>query len=425
MKLTTAPTMTGKTNRPRRAHQAVLLPLTFAFALGCDSLLEVSTPGAVDASDLEDPIMARTLVVGALGKFECAVTQYALSTGILANEFWTASGFRVANAWHQRIEAARESNGACPAGRGDVGMGAFFALHQARSQGEEAYRLISEFPDSEVSDKEQSLAMLAAYTGYAYILLGEGFCEMTIDGGPRMSPPAVLAIAEQQLTTAIDHATRAGDEDIRLMALTGRARVRLNLGQSAAAVQDASQIPENFVRYAQHSTVNPLRENRVWGVVNFARAMSVTTAYRDMEVDGVPDPRVSVQNTGGVGQDGVTPAWIQLKYPEPDSWTPIASWTEARLIIAEAEGGQTAVQIINQLRSGWDLPLFESNDPEAILQQVVEERKRQLYAEGHRLNDMLRHNIPFPTGIDHQGANYGPMTCMYLPFSEEDGNTNL
>jgi starch-binding outer membrane protein, SusD/RagB family len=409
-----------------RIRRAVLTPLVLAFGLaGCDSLLEISTPGAVEATELDDPGMARTLVVGAIGKLECAATQYALVTGILANEFWTTSGFRVANAWSQRIDAARESGGGCPTVRGCVAMGAFFGLQQARIQSEDAYRLISEFPDEEVHEKERSLAKLAAYNGYAHILLGEGFCEMTLDGGPRMSPNEVLDIAEEQLTTAIDHATAAGDEEIRLMALTGRARVRMNLGQHEAAAQDAAQIPEGFVRYAEHSTVEDVRENRVWGVVNHAQAMSVTTEYRDLDVDGVPDPRVPVLDTGGPGQDGVTRSWVQLKYPAADSWTPIASWEEAQLIIAEAEGGQVAVDIINRLRDEWGLPHFSSGDPDEILEQVVEERKRQLFAEGHRLNDMLRHDIPFPGPTDHQGATYGPMTCMFLPFVETENNPNL
>jgi starch-binding outer membrane protein, SusD/RagB family len=420
------PRWTAARRRRAGAGRAAAVPLLLALALGaCDSLLEVSMPGAVNEADLNDPRMARALVVGAIGKFECAVTQYALVTGILANEFWTSSGFRVANAWSQRLDAARESNGACATARGAVGMGAFFGLQQARTQSEEAYRLISDFPEAETHEKVRSLAKLAAYGGYAYALLGEGMCEVTLDGGPSMTPQAVLAIAEERLTTAIGHAEQAGDQQIRLMALVGRARVRLNLGKNALAAQDAAQIPEGFVRYAQHSTTAGVRENRVWGVVNFARAMSVTTEYRGLMVDGVPDPRVPVQDTGGPGQDGTTRSWIQLKFPAADSWTPIASWEEAQLIIAEVEGGQTAVGIINRLRDAHDLPHFQSNDDAAIRAQVIEERKRQLFAEGHRLNDMLRHNIPFPGPVDHQGTTYGPMTCMFLPLAETNTNPNL
>lgn len=410
----------------RRFCRVASIPMMLGLALAaCDSLLEVSQPGAVDAADLNDPRMARMLVVGAIGKFECAMSQYALVTGILADEFWTSADFRVANAWAQRVDAARESNGGCPTSRGAVSMGVFFGLQQARNQSEEAYRLISDFPAEDVPEKERFLGKLAAYSGYSHALLGEGFCEVTLDGGPLMQPSEVLAIAEERLTTAIEHADRAGDDDIRHMALVGRARVRLNLGQHALAAQDARQIPEGYVRYATHSTTHPVRENRIWGVVNHARAFVVSEPYRNLEVDGVPDPRVPVLNTGQTGQDGRTTAWIQLKFDSPDSPTPIASWEEAQLIIAEVEGGQTAVGIINKLRQRHGLPAFESQDEAEILAQVIEERRRQLFAEGHRLGDMLRHNIPFPGPIDHRGAPYGPMTCMFLPYDETNNNPHL
>ncbi len=411
-------------HRLRWARRAAALPLAFALVLGgCDSLLEVSQPGAVLEEDLNNPGLARMLVVGALGKFECGVTSYGMGTGILADEFWTAANFRGLNAWAQRVDIRVEVE----VGSGGCGSStaSFFALQQARSQGEDAYERISGFPAAQVPERERFLAMTAAYVGYAYNLLGEGFCRMTLDGGPPMPPQDVLQIAEQRLTTALDHAVQAGDDDIRYMALAGRARVRLNLGKGAEAVQDAEQIPEGWVRYAEHSDVVGARNNRVWVTNNLARSFTVSPPYRGLEVDGVPDPRVPVEFTGGLGQDGVTPAWVQLKYPTRTSPTRIASWVEAQLIIAEVVGGQRAVGIINDLRNRHGLPSFASNDEQEIFQQVIEERRREFFAEGHRINDMLRHNIPFPTGTDHQGNTYGPMTCMFLPRVEVNSNPHL
>jgi starch-binding outer membrane protein, SusD/RagB family len=416
--------MIDRTHGPRRVCRAAAIPLVLALVLGgCDSLLEVSQPGAVLEEDLHDPAMARMLVVGALGKFECAVASYAMGTGILADEFWTAADFRALNSWAQRLYVS----GDFQVGSGGCGSStsSFFALQQARNQGEEAYALISDFPVEEVPEKERFLAKTAAYTGYSYILMGEGFCEMTLDGGASMPPGEVLQLAEQRLSTAIGHAAQAGDDDIRYMALLGRARVRLNLGQGALAVEDAEQIPEGWVRHAEHSDVISARENRVWNAVNLQRAFTVSEPYRNLEVDGVPDPRVQVEDTGGAGQDGVTPSWIQLKYPQRESPTRIASWEEAQLIIAEVEGGQTAVGIINDLRGRHGIPSFSSDDEQEIFEQVIEERRREFFAEGHRLNDMLRHDIPFPGPTDHQGATYGPMTCMFLPFSEVNSNPHL
>lgn len=406
----------------------LLAPATLVLALGlsgCDSLLEVSNPGAVEASDLEDPALARTLLVGALGKFECAMTQYAIASGVFANEFWTSSGFRVMNAWSQRIGAAGESNGTCGGNRGGAGMGAYFAVQQARTEAEAAYELISGFPTN-TPDRERSLGKIAAYGGYAYVLLGEGFCDVPLDGGPIVPKSEIWSRASNLFTTAIGHANAAGNTDIVLMATLGQARVHLNNGRFSEAAAAARQIPEGWSREIRHSTVGGgLRENRVWGVNNFGGHASVTTAYRGLEIDGVPDTRVPVEDTGRLGSDNDTPLWVQLKFPEPDSPTPIASWEEAQLIIAEAEGGQEAVAAINRLRTQAGLPLFESTDETEIRNQVIEERRRQLFAEGHRLGDMLRLDIPFPAGQDHQGATYGPLTCMPIPDSELNSNPNL
>jgi len=68
----------------------------------------------------------------------------------------------------------------------------------------------------------------------------------------------------------------------------------------------------------------------------------------------------------------------------------IASYTEARLIIAEIEGGASAVNIINALHTANGLPLFASVDPAAIQAQVQEERQRDFFLEGRQLGDPRR-----------------------------------
>ena len=104
---------------------------------------------------------------------------------------------------------------------------------------------------------------------------------------------------------------------------------------------------------------------------------------------------------------------------------PIASWEEAQLIIAEVQGGQEAVQAINRLRTKYNLPQFQSTDAAAIRQQVIEERKRQLFSEGHRLGDKLRFREPWPDGRNHKLEPYGPVTCMPLPEQEKLNNPNI
>src|SRR5690606_7623733 len=89
---------------------------------------------------------------------------------------------------------------------------------------------------------------------------------------------------------------------------------------------------------------------------------SVKEPFRDLTVDGVPDPRVSVTDMERVTGDALTPDWRQNKYQSPTAPIPVATYEEAQLIVAEVSGGQTAVDIINALRAPHGLPAFASND---------------------------------------------------------------
>ena len=123
--------------------------------------------------------------------------------------------------------------------------------------------------------------------------------------------------------------------------------------------------------------------------------------------------------------------WTQQKYKALTDVLPIATWREARLIQAEAAGGQTAVGLINALRAraGVNLAPFASTVETAIQAQVQEERRRELFVEGHRLYDTIRFNVPlkpavgaaFPNG----GGTYGANKCLPLPDVERLNNPSI
>jgi hypothetical protein len=403
----------------------LLVPLVAGVA-ACDSLLDVELPGTVEASALDNPALARTLVNSALGQFECAYTSYVATTGILSNEYINASSWLNINTWGWRGLELHSIDGSCPGGRDATGLGAYTPLQQARYMAEEASRLIEGFPDEAVPEKTDMLAHLAAYAGYAYVLLGEGYCEMAIDQGPLVPLSDVLRMGEEKFTTAISLAQSAGNDDLRLMATAGRARARLDLGDLAGAASDAEQIPEGFVWNAEYSTVDGVRENRVYNLNQRNRYLSVEpTNFGNVMAGGEPDMRVPVVNSGLRGHDGATTHWFQEKYQSADAPIPMASWAEAQLILAEARPSE-AVALINNLRAAQDIPPLSAaeagGDP---LDLVLEERRRQLFSEGHRLNDMLRHDLPFPTGFNHKGQAWGPITCMPLPDQEKQNNPNI
>lgn len=410
-----------RADRWARAIRGMGVALIALLLVGCDGLLDVDLPTNVPEGVLTDPAMASTLVLSAQGDFECALGEYIHSFGAWTDELISAGGWLDTNAWVvRRSHDADGGGGNCPTTLFRGNYNVYQPLQLARGQGERAYGIISEHAPGELpEDREDLLARAAFYSAYATTHLGEAFCEMALDEGPIISPAEALAAAEARFSDAIDHAQAAGNTEVMHAAQVGRARVRLGMGDGAGAVADASAVPEGFVFYATYSTSVARRSNHVYLNNNANEAVSVDPRYRNLEIDGVPDPRVPVRDTGGNGIDGTTPMWVQEKYTSLGDDIPLATWQEAQLIIAEAQGGQAAVDAINRLRQAAELPLFESSDEAEIRAEMIEERRRELFLQGNRIGDMLRLGLPFDTGSDHKGQAYvEDATCMPLPVAE-------
>jgi starch-binding outer membrane protein, SusD/RagB family len=301
----------------------------------------------------------------------------------------------------------------------------YLPLQIARFQAEDVSERLQAMPAGTLPNLESVLGELAAYAGYTYTLLAESFCQAAIDVGPALNPPQLFEMAEQRFTAAIGNARASGNRDIEHMALVGRARARLGLGNTAGAADDAALVPQGYVKHATHSNVTGRRQNRLWLANYRNRTATVPPAYRDLRVGGVEDLRVTAIDARQNGNDGETPLWHQRKYTDGNVPIPIASWQEAQLILAEAEGGQTAVDAINQLRIAAGLPTFSSTDPAEIRARVIEERRRELWLQGNRMGDMLRLDLPWASGNNHKNQPYGTQTCLPLPQSEIDNNPNI
>jgi hypothetical protein len=416
----------------RRGLRRVFVCGLLAVSLGaCSQLLDVEVPGAVKGSDLENPALMRSVTVAALGEVECALGMYIFGTGILNGEFISSAFWRSFNVWGARLFDINRATGSCSEGLDVDNIGFYVAIARARFMTDDAFKRIEAFTPEELGsgfDKPRTLSTLASYAGFTYVMLGEGMCNAAIDAGPMLTPAATLALAETKFTTALTLATTANDAGLQNLARVGRARVRLNLGKKAEAAADAKLVPTGFTHNATYSTVAPRRHNRVNINAQRNSYLSVPAAYRNLMVGTVADPRVALTNAGRPGHDNLTPLWLQTKYPANTSPIPMATWREAQLIIAEAELGQSAVDRINVLRDFHKLPRYAPAnvaDDAAILTQIIEERRRELFIEGHRINDMLRFKIPFPSGTNHKGEPYGPITCHPLPEGETGTNPNI
>lgn len=394
---------------------------------GCSSLLEVEAPSRVSADGLNDPTFAQLRVTSSVGDFDCALAEYIVTTGTVVDEF---AGAHTASAEafdydRRTVDQTRQQYATRECGGG---VGAIYQpLSTALWQADEALELLNTFSDQDVANRAELIQTLNAYGGYGRVLLGEGFCTAAINLSRELTPDQIFAQAEEMFTAAIG----GPETQIATMARLGRSRVRRNLGNTAGALADAREIPAGFVQNARYSSATSRSYNRVYQTNGLGQTNTISPQTRNLMFMGVPDPRVEVVNTGQLGGDGISEIWLQQKYPSLAEPIPIARHAEAQLIIAEIELGQTAVDIINELHTAAGLPLYvpnDVNDDQEILDQVIEERRRELFLEGHRFWDFRRFNLPFdpPVGTPYpKGGTYGDTRCFPLPDLERDNNPNI
>jgi starch-binding outer membrane protein, SusD/RagB family len=428
---------TTMTNHPlsskgpvRACHRLLVIVGALAVVGGCDtldSLIGVDAPDRIEEGVLEDPTRAPLLLLSVQANFECALGSYVAAVGLYSGETMAMAGNVAQFEYDRRDIQPGGSLGGLYATGSCTALGIYSPLSQARWFADDFLRRLNDWTDAQVPDRSRMIYTAAAYSGFAHALLGEAFCSLAFDGGPEVSPEEALGRAEARFTTAIDGASAAGDATILNMARVGRARVRLNLGREADALADAVLVPDDFTYYATADDSDNRRRNRVFLTTNEQINLGVEPAFVGLEWDGVADPRVAL--TGGdLHPTSGLPFWSQSKYPTRQSPIPVASWREARLIEAEIQGGQEAVDIINELHARVGLSDFNSADESEIQAQVLEERRRELFLEGHRLNDVLRFGLtpePPPGTPYHWGGSYGSINCLPLPDVETNNNPNV
>jgi hypothetical protein len=413
-----------------RVLAAASLALSVGTTTACNSLLAVDNPGRVPDTALEDPSLAPILEAAAIGTFECGIVNYAATAGMLSGEYWSANGFVDNHPWEWRgIVQIKQAPGSCNYSRATTAMGFYTPLQQARFQLEDTYNRVEKFTDAQVPTRAKILTEMRAYAGYSYLLLAEGMCQMTVDRGPALTRDSTLGIAEARFTDAIAKATALNDASLLNMALVGRARTRLDRNNLSGAAADAILVPSAYHRDSEYSETTQSRENRIYDLTIRGEFLSVTPPYQGLTVNGAPDPRVKVTNTGRIAADNVTPLWLQQKFTGSGAVSlPIASWAEAQLIYAESVGGQPGLDAINRVRAASNigpLVLTNVNDPVEFENNLLEERRRQLFSEGQRYGDMLRKNLPFQSGTNRKGQTYSNLTCVPLPDVETLNNPNF
>ncbi len=405
----------------RGLRWAVGVLALFTMSSACDSLLEVELPGQLVDADLNDPQLAETLVLSAQADFECGLAGYQMVTGSWANEiqYIHTGQFIGLIRYDTRQFLSRDHVGPCK-GVGADWNPSWFPLHLSRTMAAEAVQRIETFPEGVVGDPDFLIGKARAYEGYSTLLLSEAFCGIVFEGdGVVRDRSEGFQRAEALFTDALNRVSASGAEEsaaIADLARVGRARARLNLGNGAGVLEDAQAVSEGFVHYATYDRTPTRRQSQMQQVNN--EWYTLHPDFRAVEVQGVPDPRLPTVDLGTT-QTGAD-WWEQRKFPDEGTDIPFASWREAQLMIAEVEGGQVAVDVINLLRDTYGLPHFESSNEDEIRDQLRRERRIELFQQATKLGDDLRWgtHVDWDVGTNPIGHPYGDETCMPVPDIE-------
>lgn len=422
----------------RKARWATILAIAVV-PMACDTLrdpLEVEPASRIPAALLETPGNALILSVGAIGDFECAFNAYTAQGGTIGEEFIYAQQTASRTPYDRRNTTKDDSDYAT---NSCVGLGVYTPLHIARQSNENLLALLKSWSDAEVAagpgspNRTNLIATAAAYAGYSLVLLGEGFCTMAVSSvnidksvtyGGEIEPDSVFQLAIARFSEAISAAAAANNTSIETMAYLGRARAKLNLGDFDGAKADAEQIPVGYLREVSASNTAPNRQNRITSENSTtSRSLSVGEPYRSMG-----DARVPVTATTLVSATGVL-HYYQTKYPTTATPLPLATYEEAQLIIAEAEirAGNllTALPILQASRTRGRQGAFTGVTQSDYLAELVDQRRRELFAESHHLGDVIRYGITLTPAAGtpyHFGGTYASQVCLPLPSAERLNN---
>jgi len=388
-----------------RPRVAFMLGLSVAALTGCDDVLTVDDPQRYTSDDLDASLDA--VINGVEGDFYIAIPGLVNATSLASDEAQhTGTWIGYDELDHGRFFYSN-ANGGGGLGSGDDIMEALLrSRHFAQSAQERFTRVL----EGEAASSPY-MARAQVVEGWTNLLLAQNFCEAPAEaGGPAVSDAEMLQVAISTLTTALQTAQAAGEQDVALFAQAGRARAHLLAGSYQEALSDARAIPTDFVWEAQFSANSGRQENDIVNLstAGFNRASGVREFYWprvDTEADAMRDPysdeidaRVAVLFDGGIGVDGLTPHYSQWKYRDLGSNIELTDGAEMRLIEAEVLWRQNdldgAMELLDQVRAAAALsPRPATNDPNQVFDYLIHERFAELYWEGQRMADLHRFEL--------------------------------
>jgi len=434
-------------------------------AAGCslDSVLEVSTPDLVPGDVASHPDNLASLRNGVLFEFARALTgpEGSNSTpgivglsGIFTDEQWYSSTFSDMQAIDQRT-ITREN----PALRTVFGY-----IHRARNWADVA---AEQFAASEMANTGDH-ALVTNLGGYAHFFLSDNWCSGVplsrtsitgaVEFGPARTTTEIVEMALEKFRDAASIAQTANSRGQLDLARMGQARALLSLGRVSEAAAMAETVTPGFVYMVEYSELASGQSNGIWGQINSSRRASLASeegssnrGLRYFNRNGTNaatmtlDPRVPVLSRD-VGTGTSIPVFRAGRTATRGAGIPLASYVEARLIVAESLLGYgmstTYLEVLNELRAeatthllalGFTLtgpvvlpPLTDPGTAKARVRQLFDERAFWLHLTGQRLGDVRRmirsygftENEVFPTGVTVRNVPFGTDINFPIPFVE-------
>jgi starch-binding outer membrane protein, SusD/RagB family len=405
-------------------------------ACGDITSLKQSNPGQLSAGTIYVPANAQLLVNGLIADFDCAYSRYVTGSALFTDELLNSFANTGTYDYERRTIVTNSGYGTTGCGN-QSSPSIYTTLSTARGVADTALAKLEGWTDEQVLNRTRLVGQAAAYAGYSLVLLGEAMCSAAINVGPEMTPAELYAEANTRFDKAVAAATTANDTPTLMLAILGKARSLLNLGDAPnAAIEAAKVTPATFVYNFTANGTDLRRQNFVFFHNSQNSWSTVDSSFRNLTLNGAPDPRVAVTNTGRNGTAAALAIWTPNKYATLTAAMPIAKYAEAQLIIAEAKalagdlaGAATAINAARNTRTGMAQYDATGQTAAQVRTQIIEERRREFFLEGHRLGDIRRYNLPLTPAVGAPyapgGGTYGDQRCFPLPDVERINNPNI
>lgn len=418
-----------------------LLSAVALSAAACDGILDVSDPTRVEEEDLAKPVGIELLRVEAVTQLYDAVSQAALHTGLVTDEFFyvpSSYGMQTGTLYTETVLDQRLLRGMQAE---NLAKPVYERWNAARIAASHAINWHERYASEA---QRPILGQLLAIKGHATLALGEQVCsgfplhdvafDRPVYTGPLTTTQVfekAVEILEAAVEAAGDHAEYANFAKVSL----GRALLALGrFDEAAKAVED---VPTSYVFNGEYGSGTTAKSNRLrvssFSSTGAARGVSDREGGNGIDFVSANDPRLQLTRLGvnHTGHEFFTPA----KYQQVDSPIAIASGIEARLIEAEAalhDNDPRWLTILNDLRatqvSPAMAPLDDPGTADARVDLLFRERAFWLFGTAHRLGDLRRlvdlygraPETVFPTGDYIIGGKYDEHTSLPFPLTGED-----